>query len=90
MLGKMRFDINEKLTPAEKGNLNMLLMSIGRADMIGKVMGGSFTRNEVKDLIDPLRNLVANCENDSDPNSAAPMIGAAARSILGKFEAFLG
>ena len=89
MLGNMRFDINEKLTPNEKGNLNMLMMSMGRPDMLGKVMGGSLTRNEVKDLIDPLKTLVANCENDSDPNSAAAMIAPVAKSILAKFEDFL-
>ena len=90
MLGNMRFDINENLTPNEKANLNMLFMSMKRPDLLNKAMGGALTRNEVKDLIDPLKTLITNCENDNDPNSAADLIGTVAKSILGKLEAFLG
>ena len=90
MLGNMRFNIDEQLTPNEKGNLNMLIMSMKRPDLLNKALGGSLTRNEVKEFIDPLKNLITNCENDDDPNSAADLIGSVAKSILAKFEDFLG
>ena len=90
MLKNMRFNLNENLLPAEKAHLLMLMTSIGRPDMISKVVAGELTRNEVKDLIAPLKTLVANCENDKDPNSSAVLIGPVAGSILGKFEKFLG
>ena len=89
MLNKMRFDLNENLLPTEKAHMTMLMMSMGRPDMLGKVMGGELTRNEVKDLVEPLRRLVKNCENDTDPNSSAKSIGPIAKSILDKFDAFL-
>ena len=87
MLKNMRFNLNENLLPAEKGPLMMLLTSMGRQDMVSKVVAGELTRNEVKDLIDPLRKLIANAEKD--PASSSPLIASAARSILGKFESFL-
>jgi hypothetical protein len=44
MLGNMRFDISKNMTPNEKAHLNMLMMSMGRPDMLGKVVSGSHTR----------------------------------------------
>ena len=86
MLGNMRFDIEKNLTPTEKGNLNLLIMSLRRKDLLDKVnMDGVLTRNDVKEFIDPLKNLIANCEGDA---GSAP-VAAVVKSILAKFEAFL-
>ena len=87
MLKKMRFNLDENLQPTEKGPLMMLMTSMGRQDMVSKIAAGELTRNEVKDLIDPLKKLIANAERD--PASVSPLIASVARSILGKFESFL-
>ena len=83
MLKNMRFDINKELTPGELGQINMLILSMGRKDLLDKVnMDGYLTRSDVKEFIGPFRNVAA--------NAAGSPMGAAAASILEKFEKFLG
>ena len=83
MLKKMRFDVKKELTGAELGHVNMIIMSWRRKDLLDKVnMDGYLTRSDVKELIEPFRNVVANA-----PGEPMAVISA---SIVEKFEKFLG
>lgn len=83
MLKKMRFEVKKELTPAELGHVNMIIMDWRRKDMLDRAnLDGYLTRSDVKELIQPFRNVVANA-----PGEPMAIISA---SIVEKFEKFLG
>jgi len=86
---KGKFLLDENLTPNEKGHLTMLMMSVGKSDLMGRILSGELGRNDVKELKVFLEKLIANCEADSEPNSASEQIASVSRSIVAKFEDFL-
>ena len=83
MLKNMRFDVKKELTGAELGHVNMIIMDWRRKDMLDRAnLDGYLTRSDVKELIVPFRNVVANA-----PWEPMAIISA---SIVEKFEKFLG